>query len=195
MGKVVDFRQKIIDGLKTLYPIMDVDWYDGLFDEQDIADWTLKTPCARVAVMASKSENTFTGELNALLRVVVVLIDENKHVSLDGDSRAWDMVETVATWANQNQFGHPDAAPAQNIQFKRISQPVLRREGVSVGVVEWQSDLMIGINKVLQREFFYDQNGQMITKVPSSRVSILGHVQTAAGLSGDETVDVTPEVP
>ncbi|MGJ4953032.1 hypothetical protein [Bradyrhizobium sp. HKCCYLS20291] len=196
MGKVVNFRQKIIDGIKAMYPTMDVDWYDGLFDEQDIADWTLKTPCARVAVMASKSEPTFTGELNALLRVVVVLIDENRNVALDGDARAWDMVETVATWAHQNQFGHPDAAPAQNVQFKRISQPVLRREGVSVGVVEWQSDLMIGTNQVLKREFFYyPQTGEMITKVPSSKVSILGHVENAAGLSRDETVDVTPEVP
>ncbi|WP_315740125.1 hypothetical protein [Bradyrhizobium sp. SZCCHNR1093] len=194
MGKVVDFRQKIIDGIKTLYPTMDVEWYDGLFDEKDIADWTLKTPCARVAVMASKSDPTFTGELNALLRVVVVLIDENKYVSLDGDSRAWDMVETVATWAHQNQFGHPDAAPAQNVQFKRISQPVLRREGVSVGVVEWHSDLMIGTNKVLQRDFVWN-SGQMVTKVPSTKAKILGHVETAAGLSGDETVDVTPEVP
>ncbi|WP_316200905.1 MULTISPECIES: hypothetical protein [unclassified Bradyrhizobium] len=194
MGKVVDFRQKIIDGVKALYPNMDVDWYDGLFDEQDIADWTLKTPCARVAVMASKSEPTFTGELNALLRVVVVLIDENRNVALDGDARAWDMVETVATWAHQNQFGHPDAAPAQSVQFKRISQPVLRREGVSVGVVEWQSDLMIGTNKVLQRDFVWN-NGQMVTKVPSTRATILGHVHTEAGLTGDETVDVTPEVP
>jgi hypothetical protein len=192
MGKIVDFRQNIIDGIKLLFPDMDVDWYDGLFDEHDVADWTLKTPCARVAVMTSNSENTFTGELNALLRVVVVLIDENRDVALDGDARAWDMVETVATWANQNQFGNKDAAPAQNIKFKRISQPVLRREGVSIGVVEWQSDLMIGVNRVLQRDFVWF-NGEMVTQVPRTRDTILGHVHNAAGLVRDETLDITPE--
>jgi hypothetical protein len=192
MGKIVDFRQKIIDGLKTLIPALDVDWYDGLFDEQDIAEWTLKTPCARVAVMNVPTEQTFTGELNALLRCVVVIIDENKYVALDGDARAWDYVESVATWANMNEFGHPDAAPASNIKFKRISQPVLRREGVSVGVVEWQSNLMIGANKVLQRDFVWN-NGQMVTKVPSTKVMALGYVHNDAGLSSNDSLDVTPE--
>ena len=192
MGKIVDFRQKIIDGVKNLFPEMDVDWYDGLFDEHDIADWTLKTPCARVAVMNVPTEQTFTGELNALLRCVVVIIDENKHVALDGDARAWDYVETVATWANMNEFGHPDAAPAGNIKFKRISQPVLRREGVSVGVVEWQSNLMIGTNTVLQRDFVWN-NGQMVTKVPTTKNMALGYVHNAAGLSSNDSSDVTPE--
>ncbi|WP_315729805.1 hypothetical protein [Bradyrhizobium sp. SZCCHNRI2010] len=194
MGKIVDFRQKIIDGIKQLYPSMDVDWYDGLFDEHDIADWTLKTPCARVAVMNVPTEQTMTGELNALLRCVVVIVDENTHASLDGDARAWDMVENVATWANLNKFGHPDAAPAQNIKFKRISQPVLRREGVSIGVVEWQSDLMIGTNRVLQRDYVWYQ-GKQVTQVPQSQVTIRGDVHTAAGYTDHETIDATPEVP
>lgn len=193
MGKIVDFRQNIIDGLKTLMPELDVEWYDGLFDEQDIADWTLKTPCARVAVMNVPAEHTFTGELNACLRCVVVIIDENKYASLDGDARAWDMVEKIAGWANQNRFGHKDAAPATKLKFKRISQPVLRREGVSVGVVEWESDLMVGTNKVLEREFIYYQ-GKMVTKVPSSSVTARGHVHTEAGLADDEQLDVTPEI-
>jgi hypothetical protein len=194
MGKIVDFRQKIIDGLKVLIPELDVDWYDGLFDEHDIADWTLKTPCARVAVMNVPSEDHTTGELVAILRVVCVIIDENKAAQLDGDARAWDMVEKVAIWANKNYFGHPDAGPATKIKFQRLSQPVLRREGVTVGVVEWQSGLMIGPNKVRERDFYY-YNGQEITQLPRTNVSGRAHVHNAAGLSADDEMDVTPEVP
>lgn len=195
MSKIVDFRQKIIDGVKELYPEMDVEWYDGLFDEQDIADWTLKTPCARVAVMNVPTEHTMTGEMNAQLRCVVAIIDENKMASLDGDARAWDYVEGIAVWANMNGFGHPDAAPATKIKFKRISQPVLRREGVSVGVVEWESDLMIGRNKVFEHEYIYYQ-GQRVTQLPQTTVTARGNVHNAAGLVDDnDTMNVTPEVP
>lgn len=166
MSKIVDFRQKIIDAVKTLYPELDVEWYDGLFDEHDIGEWTLKTPCARVAVMNAPAEHEATGEMNANLRVVVVIIDENKYASLDGDARAWEYVEGVAVMANLNQFGDPNAAPATKVKFRRISQPVLRREGVSVGVVEWESDLTIGRNRVREREFFYRPDGSQITDLP-----------------------------
>lgn len=193
MGKIVDFRQNIMDGLKLLLPELDVEWYDGLFDEHDIADWTLKTPCARVAVMNVPTEHTTTGELNACLRVVCVIIDENKYAELDGDARAWDMVEKVAVWANQNYFGNPDASAATKIKFQRLSQPVLRREGVSVGVVEWQSDLMIGTNKARERDTVY-YNGQKVTQVPQSTVIARGNVHTERFSRNDE-MDVTPEVP
>ncbi|MGC0389304.1 hypothetical protein [Bradyrhizobium sp. USDA 241] len=193
MGKITEFRQNVIDGLKGLIPQLDVDWYDGLFDEHDIADWVLKTPCARVAVMNVPTEHHSTGELNACLRVVCVLIDENKFASLDGDGRAWDMVEQVAIWANQNQFGNKDAGPADKVKFQRLSQPVLRREGVTVGVVEWVSDLMIGTNKVLGRDFVWF-NGKMVTQTPSTTVTARGNVHTQR--YGDtEELDVTPEVP
>ena len=166
MSKIVDFRQKIIDAVKAKYPELDVEWYDGLFDEHDIGEWTLKTPCARVAVMNAPAEHEATGEMNANLRVVVVIIDENKYASLDGDARAWEYVEGLAVMANLNQFGDPNAAPATRVRFRRISQPVLRREGVSVGVVEWESDLTIGRNRVREREFFYRPDGSMITDLP-----------------------------
>ena len=58
MSAIVNFRTKIIEAIKTVAPEMDVDWYDGLFDEKDIADWTLKTPCARVAVMNVPTETS-----------------------------------------------------------------------------------------------------------------------------------------
>jgi hypothetical protein len=192
MSKIVAFRERIIDAVKTLIPGIDVEWYDGLFDEHDIADWTLKTPCARVAVMNVPTEQTSTMEMNANLRVVVVVIDENKFANLDGDARAWDIVEKIAVMANLNAFGDPNAAPASKVKFKRISQPVLRREGVSVGLVEWESDLMIGRNRVLERDFIYF-NGKMVRQVPRSAVAARGLVHNEAGMSGNEELDVTPE--
>jgi hypothetical protein len=193
MSKIVDFRQRIIDTIKDMYPDMDVDWYDGLFDEHDIADWTVKTPSARVAVMSTTGEHEVTGELNARLRCVVVVIDENRYAALDGDARAWEFVETIALKANLNKFGDPNAAPATMVKFRRISQPVLRREGVSIGVVEWESDLTIGTNRVLAREFFYDPvTGQRIDQVPRSSHT-RGYVHNAAGRQNNETTDFTVE--
>jgi hypothetical protein len=192
MSKIVDFRQRIIDTIKEMYPDMDVDWYDGLFDEHDIADWTLKTPCARVAVMNSIGEHESTGELNARLRCVVVIIDENRLAALDGDAMAWEYVESIAIKANLNTFGDPNAAPATMVKFRRISQPVLRREGVSVGVVEWESDLTIGHNRIAEREYFYRPDGTRITQLPLS-VHTLGYVHNAAGMEDNETTDFDVE--
>ena len=192
MSAIVNFRNNVIQAIKTVAPEMDVDWYDGLFDEKDIADWTLKTPCARVAVMNVPTEHHTTGEMNAHLRVVVVIIDENRHVELDGDASAWELVEKVAIMANLNTFGDPNAAPATKVVFKRISQPELRREGIAVGIVEWHSDVMIGRNRSREREFIYF-NGQQVTQVPRSRVTALGHVEMASGATADEELDITPE--
>lgn len=192
MSAIVNFRKNIIDAIKAEAPSMEVDWFDGLFDEKDVADWTLKTPCARVAVMNVPAEHHSTGELNACLRVVVVIIEENRHVILDGDESAWDLVEKVAIMANLNTFGNPNAAPATKVVFKRISQPELRREGIAVGIVEWQSDLMIGRNRSREREFIYF-NGQQVTQVPRSRVTALGQVNLASGAHAEETLDITPE--
>lgn len=193
MSKIVDFRKRIIDTIKEMYPEMDVDWYDGQFDEHDIAEWTVKTPSARVAVMNSIGEHETTGEVNARLRCVVVIIDENRFAALDGDARAWEYVENIALKANLNKFGDPNAAPATMVKFRRLSQPVLRREGVSIGVVEWESDLTIGTNRVLERDFFYDpQTGQRINAVPRSTFT-RGYVHNAAGQQDNETTDFTVE--
>jgi hypothetical protein len=192
MSAIVNFRNKIIETIRTAAPNLDVDWYDGLFDEKDVADWTLKTPAARVAVMKVPAEHHTTGELNACLKVVVVVIDENRHVLLDGDEDAWNLVEQIAILANLNTFGDPNAAPATKIDFKRISQPELRREGITVGIVEWQSDLMIGRNRSREREYVF-LNGQQITQVPRSRVTAQTDIELASGEVTHETLDITPE--
>ncbi|WP_316196574.1 hypothetical protein [Bradyrhizobium sp. SZCCHNS3053] len=191
MSKIVDFRQRIIDTIQAAYPDMDVEWYDGLFDEHDVAEWTMKTPCARVAVMNVPSEHIATGEMNACLRCVVVIVDENRNVALDGDARAWEYVEGIAILANLNKFGDENAAPATRVKFRRISQPVLRREGVSVGVVEWESSLTIGHNRIAEREYFYRPDGSRIMQLPRSNTT-RANVR-AMGTQGAETTDFQVE--
>ncbi len=193
MSKIVAFRERILETLKTqVTELKDIDWYDGIFDEDDIKEWVVKTPAARVAIMNVPTEHHSTMEMNANLRVVVVIIDENRRSDRDGDARAWELVEKVAVLANLNAFGDPDAAPATKVKFQRLSQPVLRREGVSIGVVEWESDLMIGRNRVRERDFVW-HNGQMVTQTPQSKVIAQGYVHNAAGLEDNDTLDVTPE--
>ena len=113
-------------------------------------------------------------------------------LQIDVITRA-QFLDGCAIWANQNYFGNPDASAATKIKFQRLSQPVLRREGVSVGVVEWQSDLMIGTNKARERDTVY-YNGQKVTQVPQSTVIARGNVHTELFTRNDE-LDVTPEVP
>jgi hypothetical protein len=193
MSKIVAFRDRVCETIAAAAPeLRDVEWYDGLFDEHDISDWSLNTPCARVAVMTTTTQHEMTGEMNACLRVVVVIIDQDGQRQRDADARAWELVERVAVLANLNQFGDPDAAPATKVKFSRLSQPELRREGVSIGVVEWESDLTIGNNRSKAREFIY-YNGQQVTQLPRSNVTGRGHGHNAAGMENDEVVDLTPE--
>ncbi len=193
MSKIVAFRERIISTIKdSVEDIRDVEWYDGMFDDEDIKEWVLKTPAARVAVMNVPTEHHSTMEMNCRLRVVVVVIDENRRNDHDADGRAWDLVEKIAILANLNKFGDPNAAPATKVKFQRLSQPVLRREGVSIGIVEWESDLMIGRNRVLERDFVYHQ-GVMVTQTPQSKVIGRANVHNAAGQSANDQADVTPE--
>jgi hypothetical protein len=193
MSKIVDFRERIIEKVRETIPGVDIDWYDGLFDEHDVAEWTVKVPCARVAVMNAPAKHHVTGEISTCLRVVCVIIDENRFAQLDGDARAWEMVESVALMANLNQFGDPNAGPATNVKFRRLSQPALRREGITIGVVEWESDITIGTNRARERDTVVF-NGQRVTQFPNKRDLALGYIHNEAGQELRDQLDITPEV-
>jgi hypothetical protein len=193
MSSIVAFRDRICEAIRKDVPeLQDVDWYDGLFDEHDIGDWVLKTPCARVAVMNVPTSHHSTMELNADLRCVVAIIDQDSGAQRDADERAWSIVEKIAILANLNTFGDPNAAAATGVKFQRISQPVLRREGVTVGIVEWHSGLTIGRNRVLERDYVW-YNGKMVTQTPSSKLTASSEVHTKVPISRHEIVDLTPE--
>lgn len=194
MSKIVSFRDDIINKMMDDIPdLKDVDWYDGIFDEADIKEWSMKFPAARVAVMNVPTQHHSTMEMNASLRVVVVVVAENQRGDRDADARNWELLESIAVWANLNAFGNGAAMPATKVKFQRLSDPELRNEGVAIGVVEWESVLKIGKNRVHERDFVW-HNGQMVTKVPQTRVTAQGYVHDAAGnVDERDVLDITPD--
>jgi hypothetical protein len=192
MSKVVEFRTRIMQAISTsLTDLQEVEWYDGIFDEDDIVEWSHKVPCAYVSVLNAPTEHHTTGELNADLRCVVVILDADTYNARDADERVWSLCERLSELANLNRFGDPNAAPATMIKFKRLVHPELRRNGVAVGIVEWQSGLTIGKNQVDARDFVWN-DGVKVTEHPRSQ--ILGYMTSTdlAGVPVTETVDLTP---
>lgn len=192
MSSVVNFRERIMDTIKgAVTDLYEVNWYDGIFDEKDLVEWAHKTPAAYVSVLVnSETQHHTTGELNVPLRCVVVVIDADTYEPRDADNRIWKICEEIGVLANRNRFGDPNAGNATKIKFQRLVHPELRREGVAVGIVEWQSTLTLGINHAANNTFVH-HNGRRITKHPRSK--ILGYADVEVGdESGRETVDLTP---
>lgn len=194
MSKVITFRDKIVQTIRTNVPeLHEVDWYDGLFDEEDINDWALKTPCAFVALRRAPGSHHSTGELNISLRALVVVVVSDQRVPRDADGQAWEIIEKIALLANFNSFGEANAGPATNVRFERLQDPELRREGVCVGIVEWSSELMIGTNRSIERHFYRDPaTGELILNTPDTLVTADADVQMADGRTDSETVTIYP---
>jgi hypothetical protein len=167
MSKIVAFRDKIVEQIREkVTDLAEVDWYDGLFDEQDIKDWSLKTPCAFVSVTCDKPvEHLPTKEMNVDLKCVVAVVVQDYRDPRDSDKQTWSILEQIATLANLHKFNFPDASLATAVKFRRIRDPELRREGVALGIVEWSSGVTIGENRVLARDFYY-LNGVLMTDLP-----------------------------
>lgn len=166
MSKIVAFREAVMQSLRdNVTDLREVDWYDGIFNQDDVSEWTLRTPSAFVAVMSGPSDHYATGEMAMDLRVVVAIIDQDHRSPRDADERVWGLCEQVSALANLNVFGIADAAPATKVKFRRFAHPELRHEGVAIGVVEWQSTLTIGHNRVHQREWIY-HNGVRVEQLP-----------------------------
>jgi hypothetical protein len=187
MSRIVEFRERVCQTIRTLMPELEVEWYDGMFDEKDVGEWMLRTPCARVAVMNVPTKEHSTGEMNACLRVVVVFIATDGRHQRDGDEAVWEFIEKLAIAANYSNFGDPNAAPAKDIQFSRLSDPEMRRDGVTLGVVEWETGLMIGNNRARDREQVMFGN-QQVTQTPRS-VMAEGRIRG----QGRDQLDVSPE--
>jgi len=193
MSSIVAFRERIMEEIRTrITDLYEVNWYDGIFDENDLVDWSHKTPAAYVSVLVNTdTQHHATGELNVPLRCVVVVLDSDTHEPRNADERIWKICEDIGVLANRNTFGDPHAGNATKIKFQRLVHPELRREGVAVGLVEWQSILTLGINQVERRDFVW-HDGRKVTQHPRAR--ILGYADVELGpISGRDTVDLTPE--
>lgn len=196
MSKIVAFRDRIMETLRESVPdLNEVEWYDGIFDEDDIVQWSHKTPCAYVSVLNAPTAHHSTGEMNADLRCIVVILDADSYQPRDSDARVWSLCEQISELANHNSFGDDNAAPATAVKFKRMVHPSLRREGVAVGIVEWQSGLTIGRNHVDERDFVW-HNGEKVTEHPRSRILGYASVRRPDGSVSDRfEEDLTPPDP
>jgi hypothetical protein len=61
-------------------------------------------------------------------------------------------MERVADVVNENSFGHPRASIPEGLSIKKLRHPDLRREGMSLGVVEWTVNITLGRNRARDRD-------------------------------------------
>lgn len=157
MSAIVNYRDRVVEAIKTKFTdLRNVDWYDGIFDVDDIRTWGGDAPSAYVSVLNVPTEHHSTGELNGTLRVVVAVVTTDLYEPRDHDRQNWTFIEGIADFAKLNKFGDPNAAPATQIDFKRLRHPELRREGVGLGIVEWQATVTFGLNTNLEAEQIHD---------------------------------------
>lgn len=166
MSKVVEFRNRVITAFQDLGIFNDVNWYDGLFDEADIKDWSVRSPAAFVSVRRSAEPyQNAKGTTDYCLRCVVTLIAQDYTSPRDADETMWDLIEKTIALVNLNYFGDPNVGPANKVTFQRLVDPELRREGVAVGIVEWQQSMELGENWYDRRDRI--MNGlERVTQVP-----------------------------
>lgn len=197
MSKIVSFRQRVIDSISDqVTQLRSVDWYDGLFDEGDLKEWVVDAPCAMVSVFnVPKAEHHSTRELNLDLRCVVVVITADEREPRSADAQVWEIMEEIVVLANLNTFGDPNAGPSTDLQFKRLRDPELRREGVALGVVEWSSGLTIGYDHVRDVEFYHHPVTGAILNFNPHEFLGKATVKKPIDLESEETLDLSPPDP
>lgn len=194
MSKIVEFRDRIVQALKDLDVFADVDWYDGIFDQQDIEEWSVRSPAAFVSVRRAPTTHHNTGELNADLRCVVAIIAQDGSRPRDADGVVWTMLEKIAVLANLNNFGMPEhAGRATGIKFERLVDPELRREGVAVGIVEWQSGFTFGRNTFIEHDRIFLPNGNQVQPTPPNLQAEANLYDTAGAFKGTDERQAFPE--
>lgn len=199
MSRIVDFRERIMDKIRTtIGEFAQVDWYDGIFDVDDVEEWSISTPCAWVSINTIPTTHHSTGEMNAQLRCVVVIVESDRRAPRDADGRCWALMEQVADLANLSVFSDPNAAPASEVKMVRITDPQLRRDGVALGIVEWMSGLALGTSRTAKHEFLYHNNAR-ITQTPlnlkgqgavNRSAEILGLPVDDEGFTGSSSKDL-----
>lgn len=195
MSNIVAFRERVMEQIRTkITDVKEVEWYDGMFDEDDVIEWALKTPACMVSVINAPTTPHSTGELNASLKVIVVTIVQDRTVPRDADAVCWKIIEDIAVLAHNHQFGDPNAGVSEKIAFKRLSVPAMRREGVALGITEWMTTLTMGVNEVKKREFFYNPaTGEEITQLPETLTGEGSVIDVAGNQSAREILGLAPE--
>jgi hypothetical protein len=162
-GAIVGYRTRVVEAIRAQFPdFVTVDWYDGLFDEDDVRQWGGGAPACYVAVLNVPTTHHTTGETNGNVRVVCAVITADRDYPRQHDPENYRFLEGIHTFANLNKFGDPNAGAATNGSFKRLRHPQMRREGIGIGVVEWESNLTFGVNTALERDSIRDEDGALI---------------------------------
>lgn len=184
---IIDYRTDVIEAIKnSVTGLNTVDWYDAIFDENDVKDWSLMTPAAFVAVRDTTGIIHSTGEINMSLDMGVVVVTGDVS-NRDSDATSWALIEQILVLVNYNRFGNVNAAVPTNLRMSRLREPELRQMGVALGLVEWTAGLTIGINQTEKQEFVYDPiTGLRITQVPTRLITAGLSINTAAGSTSEE---------
>lgn len=190
---VVNYRDSVIASLQTNVPeLLQVDWYDAIFDEADIEAWSNLNPAAMVAVRDVPMLPHSTGEQNASLDMIVSVIVADQSAPRDADATLWAIMEKVADIVFYNRFGDLNAAVPNNMRMARLREPELRRMGVALGVVEWTAGLTFGGNRAIADWYYSDPaTGQLITQMPPNV-----HINAAIGPppQAPERSDIAPDL-
>jgi hypothetical protein len=168
ISDIVQYRTDVIEAIKVAAPdLVEVNWYDAMFDDADLQQWSASVPCAFVAVRDVKGSAHATGEVNLDLDICVVVVTADAN-NREPDAEAWGFIETIFLLANNNKFGNPNAAVPTGLSMARLRLPELRQEGAAMSVVEWHAGLTIGTNQVVQDYFYRNPStGELILDPPT----------------------------
>lgn len=180
-SRIVELRNQIIAEIKANLPsIKSVDWWDGAFHESDLDNWIVKTPGAMVTVLKGNGEMIPTGEISFPLRVVTCIITADKNKNRDSNDQMYEITEDMIRLVCWNRFANPNSAPAMNLRIEPLTDALLRKKGMSMMWIEWEQTMTLGRNSADDSSYFYNDQGERITQVPSN-VTATGHIESLAG--------------
>lgn len=161
---VVAYRDAVINAIRTtVTDLRDVDWYDAIFDDADLKQWTLNPPACMVAVRDVTTTMNSTGELNLGLDMVAVVVTVDTYAQRDSDLTLWSLLEQIAILVRYNNFGLTESAfQASNLRLCRLREPELRQSSTALGLVEWTAGITIGINQSVLDTTYLDASGQPV---------------------------------
>lgn len=193
-SRIVELRDQIVNEIKSNIPALkSVDWWDGAFHESDLENWIVKTPGAMVTVLKGHGEMIPTGEISFPLRVVTCIITADKNKGRDSNAQMYEITEDMIRLVCWNRFSNPNSAPAINLQIEPITDPLLRKQGMSMMWIQWEQTMPLGRASADDSSWFYNDQGDRITQVPPN-VNATAHIESLLDPEATEqSVDILAE--
>lgn len=144
---LVGYRDAAIAAIKAQFPdLREVDKHGGVFSEAQLQRYSLKAPCARVAILGiQKASLSSTGELDGPLRMAAYVIaqDVGRNDSFDV---AMALAEQIAGFVQGNAFGYARAGMANVLEVQNLFSLDSDKKGVTIVGVAWSADVRFGID-------------------------------------------------